>query len=89
VKAVGVREQGYQAVLAVFADGCGVGDVAAHYGVPKQSVHALPRRYEGHGLEGLADLSHKPGSMPHWMPAHVEAAVLELRRDHSSFTSKS
>jgi hypothetical protein len=33
------------------------------------------------GLEGLADRSHRPSGCPHQMPASVEAAVLELRRE--------
>ena len=63
-------EQRYQAVLAVIADGRGVGEVAAQFGVSRQSVHAWLRRYEDHGLEGLANRSHKPKSMPHQMPPH-------------------
>jgi len=82
VKEISVMEQRYQAVLA---DGRGVGEVAAQFGVSRQSVHAWLRRYEDHGLEGLADRSHKPKSMPHQMPAHVEAAVLELRREHRAW----
>jgi transposase len=78
-------EQRYQAVLAVIADGRGVGEVAAQFGVSRQSVHSWLRRYEDHGLEGLANRSHKPKSIPHQMPAHVEAAVLELRREHRSW----
>ena len=75
VKEISVMEQRYQAVLAVIADGRGVGEVAAQFGVSRQSVHAWLRRYEDHGLEGLANRSHKPKSMPHQMPALVEAAI--------------
>lgn len=85
VKEISVMEQRYQAVLAVIADGRGVGEVAAQFGVSRQSVHAWLRRYEDHGLEGLANRSHKPKSIPHQMPAHVEAAVLELRREHRAW----
>jgi transposase len=58
-------EQRYQAVLAVIADGRGVGEVAAQFGVSRQSVHSWLRRYEDHGLEGLANRSHRPKSSPH------------------------
>ena len=78
-------EQRYQAVLAVIADGRGVGEVAAQFGVSRQSIHSWLRRYEDHGLEGLANRSHKPKSIPHQMPAHVEATVLELRREHRAW----
>ena len=80
-----VMEQRYKAVTAVIAEGRGLGEVAAQFGVSRQSVHAWLRRYEVHGLEGLANRSHKPKSMPHQMPAHVEAAVLELRREHRAW----
>ena len=85
VKEISVMEQRYQAVLAVIADGRGVGEVAAQFGVSRQSVHSWLRRYEDHGLEGLANRSHKPKSIPHQMPAIVEAAVLELRREHRAW----
>jgi transposase InsO family protein len=85
VKEISVMEQRYQAVLAVIAGGRGVGEVAAQFGVSRQSVHSWLRLYEDHGLEGLANRSHKPKSIPHQMPASVEAAVLELRREHRSW----
>ena len=85
VKEMSVMEQPHQAVLAVITDGRGVGEVAAQFGVSRQSVHAWVRRYENHGLEGLANRSDKPKSTPHQMPAHVEAAVLELRREHRAW----
>ena len=78
-------EQRYQAVLAVIADGRGVGEVAAQFGVSRQSVHACLRRSEDHGLEGLTNRYHKPKSIPHQMPAQVGAAVLELRREHRAW----
>ena len=80
VKKKSVTEQRHHAVLAVIADGRGVGEAAAQFGVSRQSVHAWLRIYEDHGSEGLADRSHKPKSIPHQMPAYMEAAVLELRR---------
>ena len=39
VKEIGVMEQRNQAVLAVIADGGGVGEVAAWFGVSRQSAH--------------------------------------------------
>src|SRR2546425_1672847 len=40
-------------------------------------------RYEGEGLEGLDDRSHRPAHGPHQMPAAVEVMVLEMRRAHA------
>lgn len=85
VREISVMEQRYQAVLAVIADGRGVGEVAAQFGVSRQSLHSWLRRYEDAGLEGLADRSHRPHSVPHQMSAAVEAVVLELRREHRSW----
>ncbi len=65
VKQISVIEQRYQAVLAVIADGRGVGEVAPQFGVSRQSAHAWLCRYEDDGLEGLANRSVKPKSMPH------------------------
>jgi transposase InsO family protein len=76
-----VVEQRYQAVLAVL-DGASVMEVASRFDVHRQTVHRWLRRYEQHGLAGLADRSHRPGSCPHQMPAAVEARILEWRRRH-------
>jgi transposase InsO family protein len=71
-----------QAVLAVIAQGETVKDVAARWGVSRQSLHAWLAKYEAGGLEGLGDGSHRPVSCPRQMPAAVEVAVLEMRRAH-------
>jgi transposase InsO family protein len=80
-----VSEQRYQAVLAVIAEGDTVRDVAARWGVSRQTLHAWLAKYEAGGLEGLGDGSHRPRSCPHQMPAVVEVAVAEMRRAHPSW----
>jgi len=77
-----VQEQKYLAVMAVLAEGRAVSEVAAAWGVSRQSVHAWLRRYEEAGLSGLEPRSSRPGSCPHQMPGVVEARVLEMRRAH-------
>lgn len=77
-----VQEQKYQAVLAVLSDGRSVSEVAAQWGVSRQSVHAWLRRYEDFGLPGLEPRSRRPGSCPHQMSGVVEARILEMRRAH-------
>lgn len=77
-----VVEQRYEAVQQVLRDGVPVTEVAARFGVSRQSVHVWVRRYRADGLAGLADRSHKPTSCPHQTTAQVEAAVCELRRQH-------
>jgi len=80
MRELSVAEQRYQAVLAVISDGLSISQVASKVGVSRQTLHSWLARYEAEGLEGLVDRSHRPTSCPHQMPAHVEAALLELRR---------
>jgi transposase InsO family protein len=85
MRELSVVEQRYQAVLAVISDGETVTDVAARFGVRRQTVHEWLARYERGGLDALADRSHRPRSCPHQMGAAAEVAVLELRRAHPSW----
>src|SRR3954471_4604912 len=80
MREMSVAEQRYQAVLAVIGDGRTIKEVAAQWGVSRQTLHSWLARYEAGGLEGLADRSHRPLSCPHQLPAEVEALALELRR---------
>lgn len=80
-----MAEQRYQAVLAVISGGETVTDVAARFGVSRQTVHSWLARYEAGGLENLGDRSHRPRSCPHQMPARVEAQLAELRRAHPAW----
>jgi len=85
MRELSVAEQRYEAVRAVIADGETVTDVAARFGVARETVHAWLAKYEAGGLEGLGDRSHRPWSCPHQMPAAVEVALAELRRAHPSW----
>ena len=78
-------EQRYDAVLAVVRDGLSVGEVAAAFGVSRQSIYRWMQRYEGGGLPALADGSHRPHSCPHQLSPALEATVLEMRRVHPSW----
>ncbi len=85
MRELSVAEQRYQAVLAVISDGLSISQVASKVGVSRQTLHSWLARYEAEGLGGLIDRSHRPASRPHPMPAHVEAALLELRRSRPSW----
>jgi transposase-like protein len=78
---LGLVEQRYQAVLEVLINAASVSEVAARFGVTRQSVHRW-LRYASGGLAGLVDQSTVPGSCPHQMPPAVEARIMELRREH-------
>jgi hypothetical protein len=80
-----VVEQRYQAVLAVISDGETVTDVAARFGVWRQSVHEWLARYKVGGLDGLATRSHRPRLCPRQVDSVAEMMVLELRRSHPSW----
>ncbi len=79
---LGLVEQRYQAVLEVLVEGKAVSEVAARFGVTRQSVHRWLRRYAAGGLGGLVDQPSKPVSCPHQMAVKVEAAIVEMRREH-------
>jgi len=85
MREMSVAEQRYQAVLAVVSDGETVTDVAARFGVRRQTVHEWLAKYEVGGLEGLADGSHRPRSCPHQMSGAVEVALAEMRRAHPTW----
>ena len=60
-------------------------EVAARFGVSRQTLHAWLAKYEAGGLENLGDGSHRPRSCPHQMPAEVEVVLAEMRRAHPSW----
>src|SRR3954452_6000886 len=75
-------EQRYQAVLEVLSSLLTVTEVAARYGVSRQTVYAWLARYEADGLPGLADRSHRPPHHPWQVDDKVAAMVCEMRRAH-------
>lgn len=77
-----VTEQRYKAVQGVLADGRTVSEVASQWEVSPRTLHRWLARYEGAGLEGLGDRSHRPAHCPHQMRSAVEVLVLEMRRAH-------
>src|SRR6266851_8819453 len=55
------------------------------WGLGCPSANAAPfwlARYEGDGLEGLSNRSHRPAHCPHQTSPAIEAMVLEMRRAH-------
>jgi len=82
MREMSVSEQRYKAILAVIGDGRTVTEVANDWGVHRQTLHRWLARYEGDGLEGLTNRSHRPAHCPHQTPPSVEAMVLEMRRSH-------
>ena len=79
---LGLVEQRYKAVSEVIIDGATVTEVAARYGVVRQTVHEWLVRYANHGLAGLADRSSRPGTCPHQIEPSLEAAIVVMRKEH-------
>lgn len=50
-----MAEQRYKAVLAVVGDGRSITEVAASWGISRQTLHTWLARWESGGLEGLVD----------------------------------
>ena len=63
-------------------EGVAVTEVAARFGVTRQSVHRWLKRCAARGLAGLVDGSTVPGSCPHQMAPEVEAWIVEMRGEH-------
>ena len=82
-----VVEQRLDAVRAVL-DGAEVTEVAARMGVHRATLHRWVVRYLSRQLAGLADRSHRPHSSPHQAAEVVEAAVVEMRREHPRWGSR-
>lgn len=83
-----MAEQRYKAVLAVISDGRSITEVAASWGISRQTLHTWLRRWESGGLEGLVDRSHRPQSCPHQLSAQAEVQVLEARRAHPGWGAR-
>jgi transposase InsO family protein len=78
---LGLVEQRLKAVHEVL-DGATVVDVAARFGVARQTVHTWLKNYATGGMSGLVDKSSRPAVCPHQMSAVMEARIVELRRAH-------
>ncbi|MEU5949900.1 IS481 family transposase [Micromonospora sp. NPDC047465] len=76
-----VMEQRFHAVMECLG-GMPKTEVAARYGVSRQTIHNWLARYAAEGVKGLEDRSHRPRVCPHRVDAATEALVCELRRDH-------
>ncbi|MFJ7420939.1 helix-turn-helix domain-containing protein [Streptomyces uncialis] len=76
-----LAEYRYRAVLEVLG-GSAIGEVAAQYGISRQTLHSWRRRFEQEGMPGLLDRSRRPRNSPTRLPAEVEAEICELRRLH-------
>ena len=59
-----------------------IAELCRRYGISRTTGYVWLRRREAEGLEGLRDRSRAPQRPGNQTPVEIEAAVLELRREH-------
>jgi transposase InsO family protein len=69
------------AVLKVVSGGMSVTAAAAAYGISRQHLQRLLRRYRDGGLEALEPRSRRPRGSPRWTPDPVRERVVALRTE--------
>jgi transposase-like protein len=67
-------------ILAVVVEGRSKSEVARDYGVSRQWVQTLVRRYRLEGEAAFEPHSRRPHSSPHRIPVAVEDAIVALRK---------
>lgn len=74
------REKNLVIVRSVLDQGLTVAQAAARFGVTRQWVHVLIRRYEADGAQGVAPRSTAPKSRPGTTSEAVRERIVQLRR---------
>ncbi|WP_282073032.1 helix-turn-helix domain-containing protein, partial [Janibacter hoylei] len=75
------REKNLVIVRSVLDQGLTATQAAARYGVSRQWVHTLIRRYHAEGPDGLSPRSKAPASRPGTTSEAVRDRILQLRKD--------
>ena len=78
------RDKNLVIVRSVLDQGLTTAQAAQRFGVTRQWVHTLIRRYEAEGPDGLAPRSRAPKSRPGTTNAKVRDRIVELRRQLSA-----
>src|SRR5438128_8191141 len=68
-------------VAGVRVEGRTKSEVARDYGVSRQWVHELVKRFDEEGEAGLEPRSRRPRGSPHRIPQAVEDEIVELRKE--------
>lgn len=63
-------------------------ELCEEFGISRKTGYKLVGRYQREGPEGLRDRSRAPKKHPNQTPDEVEAAILRVRKAHSSWGSK-
>ncbi len=68
-------------VTAVIVEGQTKAEVARDYGVSRQWVYELCRRFQAEGEAGLEPRSRRPRASPHRVSEALEQEIVELRKE--------
>jgi len=60
-------------------------DLRQEYGISKKTLNKFRRRFEAHGVAGLADESRAPKVIPHKSPPELEAVIIAERKAHPTW----
>jgi transposase InsO family protein len=76
-----VKPKNLVIVRAVREQGLSHAEAAARFGVTRQWVHTLVRRYDAEGPDGVAPRSRAPQTRPGRTPPAVRTRIIDLRHD--------
>ena len=65
-----------------------VADLARRFGISRKTAYKWIDRYADGGPAGLVDRSRRPTHAPQATPAHIVAALLDVRRHHPTWGAK-
>lgn len=72
-------------LIQLWQSGAGPTELAARFGVSRQTVHTFIGRWLEEGADGLYDRSRRPHSCPRQTSAAVTAALLDLKERHPRY----
>ncbi len=66
-------------------DNSNISQISRRYGISRKTAYKWIKRYIQEGEEGLSDRSRRPHHSPMKTPPRLERAVLDVRKDHSTW----
>lgn len=82
LKVVTMAELRLEVLLEAERTGLSVTEVCRLHGISRQTYYRYRRRYLAEGLAGLEDRSRRPHEPANQIPAELELAIVEMRKDH-------
>lgn len=85
---VAPMEERVRFVLKATREEIGFAELCRQFGISRKTGYKWLRRYEGHGLDGLRELSRRPRASPTRVASELEALILRERQRHRSWGPK-